>query len=131
MLYGAQTSLRRFTEYRNKAGEVSSVPAWDDLTNMKLEAGKVKETRGKEIEYVREMRVYDKIPRHQAVRGGWKIIKTRWMYISNGDDDNPNYRSRVVGKEFNNEQMDGLFAGPPPSEASRYLSHVAATVRVS
>ena len=92
------TPLRRLTEYRNKAGDVSSVVAVDDLTNMKLEAGKVKEARGKEIEYVREMGVYDKIPRHQAVRNGWKIIKTRWIDINKGDDLNPNYRSRMVGK---------------------------------
>ena len=50
-----QMALHRLTEYRNKAGEVSSVVACDDLTNMRLEAGKVKEARGKEIEYVREM----------------------------------------------------------------------------
>ena len=37
----------------------------------------------------------------------------------------------MVGKEFNNKQMDGLFAGPPPFEAFRYLIHEAATVRVS
>ena len=41
---------------------------------MKLEAGKVKEARGKDIKYVREMGVYDKNPRHQAVRNGWEII---------------------------------------------------------
>ena len=75
--------------------------------------------------------MYDKIPRHQAVRNGWKIIKTRWIDINKGDDLNPNYRSRLVGKEFNNEQMDGLFAGTPPLEAFRYLIHEAATIRVT
>ena len=39
------------------------------------------------------------------------------------------YRSRVVGKEFNNEAMDGIFAGTPPLEALRCLIHEAATVR--
>ena len=34
-----------------------------------------------------------------------------------------------MGKEFNTEQMDGLFAGAPPLEALRYLVHEAATVR--
>ena len=34
-----------------------------------------------------------------------------------------------MGKEFNNEPMDGLFAGTPPLEALRYLIHEAATVR--
>ena len=35
----------------------------------------------------------------------------------------------MVGKEFNNEQMDGLFAGTPRLEALRFLVHEAATVR--
>ena len=37
--------------------------AWDDLTHMKLDAGKVKEARAKEIEYVRNKRVYNKSTR--------------------------------------------------------------------
>ena len=75
------------------------------------------------------MRVYDKIPRALAARKGWKIIKTRWIDINKGDDDNPNYRSRLVGKEFNTGPIDGLFAGTPPLEAVRFLIHEAATVR--
>ncbi len=39
-----------------------------------------------------------------------------------------NYRSRLVAKEFNNSEMEGLFAGTPPLEALRYLVHEAATV---
>ena len=65
----------------------------------------------------------------QAARNGWKVVQTRWIDINKGDDENPNYRSRLVGKEFNNEHMDGLFAGTPPLEALRYLIHAAATVR--
>ena len=34
-----------------------------------------------------------------------------------------------MGKEFNTEQMDGLFAGTPPLEALRYIVHEAATIR--
>ena len=53
----------------------------------------------------------------------------RWVDIKNEDADNPNYRSRLVGKEFNTEQMDGLFVGIPPLAALRFLIHEAATVR--
>ena len=35
----------------------------------------------------------------------------------------------MVGKEFNTEQMDGLFAGTPPLDALGFLVHEAATVR--
>ena len=51
------------------------------------------------------------------------------MDINKGDDENPVYRSRLVGKKFNDGQMDGLFAATPPLEASRFLVHEAATVR--
>ena len=103
--------------------------AWDDQTGMKLDAGKVREARAKEIQYIHDKVVYNKIPRSTAIRNGWKVVQTRWIDINKGDDDNTVYRSRLVGKEFNNEQMDGLFAGTPPLEALRYLVHEAATVR--
>ena len=56
-------------------------------------------------------------------------METRWIDINKGDDENPNYRSRMVGKEFNTGEMDGLFAGTPPLEAVRFLTHEAATVQ--
>ena len=64
-----------------------------------------------------------------ANQNGWKIIRTRWIGINKGDDASPNYRSRLFGKEFNNEQMDGLFAGTQRLEALRFLVHEAAIVR--
>ena len=62
---------------------------------------------------------------------GYKIIKTRWIDINKGDDENPVYRSRFVAKEFNDGDVAGLFAGTPPLEALRYIEHVAATKRAS
>ena len=87
---GSRTmSLCRVTERRDKSDNISSQLAADDLTGMELEAGNVIEARGKEIQYVRDMRVHNKIPRAQANRNGWKIIKTRWIDINTGDDENP------------------------------------------
>ena len=73
------------------------------------------------------MRVYDKIPRSMATAKGWNIIKTRWIDINKGDDDHPNYRSRMVGKEFNDREIEGLFAATPPLEALRLILSWAAT----
>ena len=64
-------------------------------------------------------------------RNRWNIISTRWIDINKGDDANPVYRSRLVGKGFNDGLMDGLFAATPPLEALRSLVHEAATVRSS
>ena len=69
-----------------------------------------------------------KIPRAVAISKGWKIVKTRWIDVNKGDDENPVHRSRLVGKEFNNGEMDGIFAGTPPLEGLRYIVHEAATV---
>ena len=63
------------------------------------------------------------------MRSKWKIIRTRWIDINKGDDENPVYRSRLVGKEFNDGQMGGPFAATPPLEALRFLVHEAATAR--
>ena len=111
-----------------KFEDVSSHIAWDDLTGMKLEAGKVIEAREKEMGYIKETGVWTKIPRAVALARGWKIVKTRWIDINKGDDDHPIYRSRLVGKEFNDGTMEGIFAGTPPLEALRYIIHEAATV---
>ena len=73
---------------------------------MRLDAGKVVEARAKEVAYLREKKVYDKIHRQYAMRNRWKIISTRWIDINKGDDENPVHRSRLVGKEFNDGQMD-------------------------
>ena len=108
--------------------EISGQLAWDDLTGMKLETDKVKEARQKEIQYIKEKEVWVKIPRAQARAMGIKVIGTKWIDVNKGDDENPNCRSRFVAKEFNNTQMDGLFAVTPPLEAMRYLVHQAATV---
>ena len=59
---------------------------------------------------------------------GWKIVKGRWIDINKGDVDNPNYRSRLVGKEFNQDKQAGLFAATPPLEALKLLVSHAATV---
>ena len=81
------------------------------------------------MQYVREKKVWHKIRRSEAQAKGWKIIKTRWIDINKGDDENPVCRSRLVGKEFNTGEMDGIFAGTPPLEAMRCLIHEAATIR--
>ena len=59
--------LHRLTHDKNRGGAVTSSLAWDDLTGMRLEAGKVVEARAKEVTYLREKRIYDKIHRQHAM----------------------------------------------------------------
>ena len=81
--------LMRLTQCTRNRNDATEAPAWDDLTGLRLDAQKVIEARSKEIQYVRDMKVWKKIPRRQAQARGMKVIKTRWIDINKGDDVNP------------------------------------------
>ena len=102
--------------------------AWDDISAAPLDPVKVTAARKLEIQYAEQKPVWKKILRSVAKAKGWKIVKSRWIDINKGDDKNPNYRSRMVGKEFNDSVVDGLFAATPPLEALRLLLSWAATL---
>ena len=57
---------------------------------------------------------------------GKKPIGVRWVDINKGDDQNPDYRSRLVAKEINTGHNDDLFAATPPIEALKILFKIAA-----
>ena len=101
--------------------------AWGDISSAPLDPEKVIAARKLEIAYADKKPVWEKILRETAKGKGWKIVKSRWIDINKGDDLNPNYRSRMMGKEFNDSELDGLFAATPPLEALRLLLSWAAT----
>jgi len=100
--------------------------AWDDVTGEILDPKEVIKARLKEVTYIRQKDVYKKITRREALRRGIKIVGTRWIDVNKGDAENPNHRSRLVAKEFNNGKEDGIFAATPPLEALRLLVSDAA-----
>ena len=75
--------------------------AWGDISAAPLDPVKATAARKLEIEYAEKKPVWNKIPRWEATEKGWGLVKPRWIDINKGDDENPNYRSRMVGKEFN------------------------------
>jgi len=103
--------------------------AYDDVSGEWLCSKEVMKARMKEIEYIQKKKVYRKIPRRVAIANGWKIIKTRWIDLNKGDRKNPNYRSRFVGKEFNDGVDSTMFAATPPLEALKLLISEAGTVK--
>ena len=72
-----------------------------------------------EIGYVSEKNVWRKITGAEAERRGIQRIKSRWLDINTGGKKNPNYRSRFVGKEFNDGRGGEVAwsAATPPLEA--------------
>ena len=102
--------------------------AYDDVTGEILDPKEVMKARLKELECIDNKKVWRKISRRDALEKGIKIIKSRWIDVNKGDAVSPNYRSRFVGKEFNDGWEEGLFAATPPLEALRLLVSEAATV---
>ena len=101
--------------------------AWDDVSGAALDPKDVRRARLKEIQYIKDTKVWRRIPRQEALRRGCEIVKGRWIDVNKGDSTNWKYRSRYVAKEFNTGDEDGLFASTPPLEALRLIISDAAT----
>ena len=91
--------------------------AWDDVNHKILDPNLVKAARAEEMKYINDKRVWTKMNKEDTIKKGYKIVDTRWIDTDKGDETRPNYRSRLVGKEFNTGAEDGLFASTPPLEA--------------
>ena len=95
----------------------------DDMNGfVNLDKEMVIAARKLEMDYFRKMRVYTKVPRKLAKDGGHKVISTKWLDTNKGDDDKPNYRSRLVGREIKRDKRLDLFAATPPLETIKFLA---------
>ena len=72
--------------------------------------------------YFREMKVYDYATVDECWAATGKApIGTRWIDTNKGDKTRPNYRSRLVAKEFRLKPEPELYAATPPVECLRLL----------
>ena len=102
--------------------------AWDDVSGATLDPKQVKRARAEEVEYIHKMHLYDKVPIEECrKKTGKNPISTRWIDISKGDNQSPNYRSRLVAREINTHKRDDLFAATPPLEALKMIISLTAT----
>ena len=100
----------------------------DDVSGEALDEAGVRAARALEMEFFQKMGVYEYATREQAARSGkGKIIKGRWIDVNKGDSQNPDYRSRFVGKEFNTGVDSSLFAATPFLEALKNFISTAAS----
>ena len=100
----------------------------DDMSGQTLDTGLVIEARKEQMNKYMQHNAYDKVPIEEA----WKIsgkgpIGSRWIDINKGDDEKPEYRSRLVAKEINRSPSDDMFAATPPPEAKKMLFSMAVT----
>ena len=54
-------------------------------------------------------------------------ITVKWIDTNKGDDENPNYRSRLVAREVRKAWENSIFSPTPPLEALRSVLSLAAT----
>ena len=74
--------------------------ATDDVSGAYLDPALVKAGRILEMNYFKEMKVYERLPgTHLATTAG-KLIGAMWTDTNKGDSEKPNVRCRLVGKEF-------------------------------
>ena len=100
----------------------------DDVSGKVLKDGLVCAARADEKAGVLKHNVFTKVPISECYsETGGPPISTKWVDINNGDDSDPDYRSRWVGREFkgNDKNRDDLFAATPPLEAKRSLIAIA------
>ena len=102
--------------------------AWDDVTNAPLNPVLMRKAREVEMEYFERLGVYERVPRSHQVATGGKIIGVRWVDVNKGDSTDPDYRSRLVGREFAIGRDDALYAATPPLEALGLIISHAATI---
>ena len=119
---GTYVRLHHKDEYHEEV-----MKAWDDITGTELDYKEVRKARMLEIAYAHQKKVWTKIPRSEAHRRGWKIVKTRWIDINKGDANNRKYRSRLVAREINTQANPEMFAATPPIEALKLLIAIAST----
>ena len=90
----------------------------------------VKKTRKEEMVYFKKMGVYKKVPTRVCLEAtGREPIGVRWVDINKGDTTNPNYRSRLVAKEFKTDERPEWYAATPPSECLKIMISKFASCR--
>ena len=76
------------------------VEAWDDVNGGYLDPVEVKKARATEINWVREQKIYEIVPRQTCYNETGKAPLLLWIDTNKGDDKNSNYRSRIVAREI-------------------------------
>ena len=105
--------------------------AYDDVSNDPLIPSLVQAARKEELQYFKEMKVYEYAPLAECLKvTGKQPIGTRWIDTNKGDSSRPNYRSRLVAKEYKIKDQPELYAATPPTECMRLLISKAAEKEV-
>ena len=131
---GQPLSLELVEAARRRFNEVEAVQSQeeikysDSVTGQPLVTELVEAARHKELEYFASKNVWHLRPWEEAYKKtGRPPITVKWIDVNKGDDEHPNYRSRLVAREIRLPGEDPLFAPTPPLEALRTVLSLAVT----
>ena len=100
----------------------------DDITGQPLNPELCRIARRKEIDYFRSRGVWDMRRVQEAwSKTGRPPINVRWVEVNKGDDEHPNYRSRLVAREIRMAGEDSISAPTPTLESLRRVLSYAVT----
>ena len=102
----------------------------DDITGQLLRDDLVNAARITELEYFNSKGVWRKKTRQEAyLRTGRAPVSVRWVHVNEGDDMNPQYRSRLAARQRKATDKSGTsyFAPTPPLEVLRPVLFFATT----
>ena len=100
----------------------------DDVKGGTLDKEQVIQARKLEMTFFRKMGVYRKMSKSKMPPGA-RTISTKWVDTNKGTDEEPNYRSRLVGREIEMDDRPDLFAATPPLESLRYILSLCASTQ--
>lgn len=94
----------------------------DEVSGKALNSKLVAEAKAEELDYAARYNVWDLVPVSECWREtGAGPIGSRWININKGDEQRPNYRSRLVIQEVRHSGIEAIFAATPPLESIRFL----------
>ena len=124
----ADAAAKVFAVSSNDRYRPSQVQYVDSVTGQPLDNAFVDQARTLELKYFEDQRVWEKRPYAEAMaKMGKKAITVKWIDTNKGDEDNPNYRSRLVAREIRRRGENPVFAPTPPLESLRAILSLAAT----
>ena len=78
------------------------------------------------IDFFNIMKVYANVNREEVKWFGAKVITIRWLDVNTGDNGNPGYRARLVGREIKKGSRYELSVVISPIEVFRVMSSICA-----
>ena len=108
---------------------------WDDANGGYLDPKLVRAARAEELASIKSYKVYVKRPIKECLEvTDKKPMPIRWVDTSQGDEEDPEYRSRIVAKDLKSKRDPNMpaidsFAPMPAIELTKLLLSLAAMWR--